>query len=105
MAEVDVVDGSVGHLRRTSFLTVQVIERSRAARAREDAAAVHDREGISGAKQVLERRSEAVRANAHLVHETIRALEAVSNEAIQKYASEPCRAKKTSGVESPELTR
>lgn len=86
-------------------VTVEVVERARSARALEEAAAAYDRDGLPGARWVLERRSQSLRANPHLDPDVAAALALINEEAIQQFASDPSRAKKTTSVKSYELAR
>jgi Ca-activated chloride channel homolog len=86
-------------------VTVHAVERALSARALEDAAIAYDRDGIAGAKRVLERRSQAVSASAHLDRTAIDAIDNILGEALEQFIKEPARAKKTTSVKSYELTR
>jgi Ca-activated chloride channel family protein len=104
--EVDVVDDPAAVTASVDPAVVPVVEKALSARALEEAAAAYDRDGVEGARQVLERRSQAVRANAAtLGAETVESLEAVSRDAIDGFARAPAQAKKATSVKAYELAR
>jgi Ca-activated chloride channel family protein len=105
-AEVDVVDDPHAVEASIDRATMAVVERALLARALEEAAAAYERTGIAGAKQVLDRRSQAVRANAaYLGADTVEALEAVSGDALEGFANAPAQARKVTSVKAYELAR
>lgn len=104
-AEVDVVDDPAAVAASTDRATMQAVERALSARALDEASTAYDRDGIAGARRVLERRSQAVRANAAYLGDDAAALEAVAGAALEEFAKEPAKAKKTTSVKSYELAR
>jgi hypothetical protein len=105
-AEVDVVDDPAAVAASVDPALVPVVEKALSARALEEAAAAYDKDGVAGARQVLDRRSRAVRANAaYLGAETVESLEAVSRDAIDGFARAPAQAKKATSVKAYELAR
>ena len=106
LAEVDVVDDPAAVAASVDPATMQAIQQALSARALEDAAAAYDAEGLAGAQQVLERRAQAVRANAkYLAPAAVEALEATSSEAIGNFAKAPAQAKKAASQKAYELAR
>jgi hypothetical protein len=82
------------------------VEQALSARALEDAAAAYDREGAQAARQILERRVQAVRANAaYLGKDTVEQLESASGRAIHGFATAPAEAKKAASVTAHDLAR
>jgi len=105
-AEVDVVDDARAVAASVDVATMAAVESALSARALEQAAAEYETSGIAGARQVLERRQQAVRANAaYLGAERVEALEAVSNEALDGFTRAPAQARKTTSVRAYELAR
>jgi len=105
-AEVDVVDDARAVAASVDVATMAAVENALSARALEQAAAEYETAGIAGARQVLERRQQAVRANAaYLGAERVEALEAVSSEALDGFARAPAQAKKATSVRAYELAR
>jgi hypothetical protein len=105
-AEVDVVDDARAVEASVDVATMAAVESALSARALEQAAAEYETSGIAGARQVLERRQQAVRANAaYLGAERVEALEAVSNEALDGFSRAPAQARKTTSVRAYELAR
>jgi len=105
-AEVDVVDDPRAVAASVDVATMAAVENALSARALEQAAAEYETSGIAGAREVLERRQQAVRANAaYLGAERVDALEAVSNEALDGFARAPAQAKKATSVRAYELAR
>lgn len=85
---------------------VQVIEQARSARALEDAATAYERDGIDGARAVLERRANEVRARAAVIgRDKADELEAVSRGAMDDFARAPAKAKKAASVKAYKLAR
>ncbi|HMG21839.1 MAG TPA: VWA domain-containing protein, partial [Kofleriaceae bacterium] len=106
IASVDVVDDPAAVATSVDPAAMQAIEKALSARALEDAAAAYDRGGISAARQVLERRSQAVRASApHLDQRTVDELEAASGRTLDGFARAPEQAKKATSVTAHELAR
>jgi Ca-activated chloride channel homolog len=106
IAEVDVVDDPSAVAASIDSSTMLIVEKALSARALEDAASAYEHGGMEGAKQVLDRRSQAVRANArYLGREPIELLEAVSRDAIDGFAKAPAKAKKATSVKAYELAR
>ncbi|HMG53572.1 MAG TPA: VWA domain-containing protein, partial [Kofleriaceae bacterium] len=106
IASVDVVDDPAAVTASVDPAALQAVEKALSARALEDAAAAYDRGGISAARQVLERRSQAVRASApHLDQRTVDELEAASGRTLDGFARAPEQAKKATSVTAHELAR
>jgi Ca-activated chloride channel family protein len=106
VSEVDVVADPAAVAASVDPATIQAVEQALSARALEEAAAAYDRDGASGAQQVLERRATAVRASArYLPPATVQALEAASTGAIEGFAKAPAQAKKAASVKAYELAR
>lgn len=105
-AEVDVVDDPSAVAESVDPTTMSIVEQALSARALEEAATAYDNGGVIEAKQVLDRRSQAVRANAaYLGAETVESLEAVSRDALEGFAKAPAQAKKATSVKAYELAR
>lgn len=105
-AEVDVVDDARAVAASVDVATMAAVENALSARALEQAAAEYETSGIAGARQVLERRQQAVRANAaYLGAERVEALEAVSNDALDGFTRAPAQARKATSVKAYELAR
>jgi Ca-activated chloride channel homolog len=105
-AEVDVVDDPRAVAASVDVPTMAAVENALSARALEQAAAEYETSGIAGARQVLERRQQAVRANAtYLGPARVQALEAVSDEALEGFANAPAQARKATSVKAYELAR
>lgn len=106
IAEVDVVDDPSAVAASVDPATMPIVEQALSARALEQAAAAYERGGMEEAKQVLDRRSEAVRANArYLAPAAVESLEAVSRDAIDGFAKAPAQAKKATSAKAYELAR
>jgi Ca-activated chloride channel family protein len=105
-AEVDIVDDSAAVAASTEAQALQAVDQALASRALEDAAATYDNGDFAGAKQILERRSQAVRAHAaQLTPGAFEALDAISTDAIDGFAKAPAQAKKAASVKAYELAR
>jgi Ca-activated chloride channel family protein len=105
-AEVDVVDDPRAVAASVDVATMAAVEKALSARALEQAASEYERNGMAGAKQILDRRVEAVRANRALLGaDTVDALESVSTEALDGFAKAPAQAKKAASVKAHELAR
>jgi hypothetical protein len=105
-AEVDIVNDPRAVAASVDVATMAAVENALSARALEQAAIEYEASGIDGARQILDRRSQAVRAKAaYLGAATIDALEAVSNEAIDGFARAPAQARKAASVKAYELAR
>jgi Ca-activated chloride channel family protein len=105
-AEVDVVDDPRAVAASVDVATMAEVEKALSARALEEAASEYERSGMAGAKQILDRRVEAVRANRALLGaDTVDALESVSTEALDGFAKAPAQAKKAASVRAHELAR
>jgi Ca-activated chloride channel family protein len=105
-AEVDVVDDPRAVAASVDVATMAAVEKALSARALEEAASEYERNGMTGAKQILDRRVEAVRANRALLGaDTVDALESVSTEALEGFAKAPAQAKKAASVKAHELAR
>jgi Ca-activated chloride channel homolog len=106
LAVVDVVDDPAAVTASIDPATMQAVEKALSARALEDAAAAYDRDGAPAARQVLEHRAQAVRANAaYLGRDTVEALESASDGAIDGFARAPAQAKKAASVTAHDLAR
>jgi Ca-activated chloride channel family protein len=106
VAQAEVVGDPAAVAASIDRPTLRAVEQARSARALEEAAAAYDTLGLTGAQQVLERRSEALRANApNLDRETVEALDAVAGEALEGFAKTPAKAKKAASVKAHELAR
>jgi Ca-activated chloride channel family protein len=105
-AEVDVVGDPSAVAASVDPSTMSSVEQALSARALEQAAAAYERGGMVEAQQVLERRAQAVRANAaYLGAERVESLEAVSRDAIDGFAKAPAQAKKATSLKAYELAR
>lgn len=105
-AEVDVVDDPRAVAASVDVATMAAVEKALSARALEEAVSEYERNGMAGAKQILDRRVEAVRANrAVLGADTVDALESVSAEVLDGFAKAPAQAKKAASVKAHELAR
>lgn len=90
----------------TDPATVKAIEEALSARALDDAAAAYDREGVTGAQRVLQRRVHDVRAKAkYLPPAAIQKLESAADAASGEFATAPAKAKKAASVKAYELAR
>jgi Ca-activated chloride channel family protein len=106
LATVDVIDDPAAVAASVDPAAMQAVEQALSARALEDAAAAYDRDGAAAAQQVLERRVQAVRANAaYLGRDTARQLESASTQAADGFARAPAQAKKAASVTAHELAR
>jgi len=106
IASVDVVDDPAAVTASVDRPALQAVEQALSARALEDAAAAYDRGGMPAAREVLERRSQAVRASApNLDQGTVDELEAASGRALDGFARDPEQAKKATSVTAHELAR
>jgi Ca-activated chloride channel family protein len=106
LATVDVVDDPAAVAASVDPAAMQAVEKALSARALDDAAAAYDRDGVSAARQILERRVQAVRANAaYLGHDTVEAIEAASGNAIDGFGRAPAQAKKAASISAHELAR
>jgi len=105
-AVADVVQDPAAVAASVDPATMHIVEQALSARALEQAAAAYDHGGMAEAQQVLERRSQAVRANAaYLGAEAVESLEAVSRTALDGFARAPDQAKKVTSVKAYELAR
>jgi Ca-activated chloride channel family protein len=105
-ATVDVVGDPAAVAASVDPGAMQAVEKALSARALEEAAAAYDRAGLPAAREILERRSQAVRANAaYLGGETVQALESASNRALDGLILAPQQAKKAASVTAHELAR
>jgi hypothetical protein len=105
-AEVDVVDDPRAVAASVDVATMAAVEKALSARALEQAASEYERNGMAAAKQILDRRVEAVRANRALLGaDAVDALESVSSEALDGFAKAPAQAKKAVSVKAHELAR
>jgi hypothetical protein len=91
---------------RSAAATTTSVEQALSARAIEDAAAAYDRGGLPAARQVIEQRAQAVRANAaHLGRGQVEALDAAAGQALDGFARAPAKARKAASVTAHELAR
>ena len=105
-AVVDVVQDLAAARASVDPATMHIVEQALSARALEQAAAAYDHGGMAEAQQILELRSQAVRANApYLGAEAVESLEAVSRTALDGFARAPAQAKKVTSVKAYELAR
>jgi hypothetical protein len=106
VAAVDIVDDPAAVAASVDPAAMRAIEQALSARAIEDAAAAYDRGGLPAARQVLDQRSQAVRANAeYLGPSAVDQLEAVRARALDGFARAPAAAKKQASVTAHELAR
>lgn len=106
LATVDVIEDPAAVAASVDPATMQAVEQALSARALEDAAAAYDRDGAPAAQQILERRVQAVRANAaYLGQDAARQLESASARAADGFARAPEQAKKAASVTAHELAR
>ena len=106
MANVDVIDDPAAVAASVDPAALQAIEQALSARALEEAAAAYDRGGLSAAKQVLDRRQQAVRAVApQLAPAAVRELDEASGRALDGFSRAPEQAKKAASVSAHELAR
>ena len=106
VASVDVVDDPAAVAASVDPAAMRAIEQALSARAIEEAAAAYDRGGLPAAQQVLDRRSQAVRANAaYLGRGAVDALDAAQARTIDGFARAPAAAKKAASVTAHELAR
>jgi Ca-activated chloride channel family protein len=105
-ATVDVVGDPAAVAASVDPGAMQAVEKALSGRALEEAAAAYDRDGVGAARDILQRRSRAVRANAaYLGDETVQSLEAASNRALDGLILAPEQAKKATSVTAHELAR
>jgi hypothetical protein len=105
-AVVDIVDDPAAVAASMDAPTMIAVEQALSARALEDAAAAYEQRGVEGAKQILDRRTRAVRANAaRLGAKAAGELEAVSSDAIDGFTKAPAQAKKAASVNAYKLSR
>ncbi|HEU4735334.1 MAG TPA: hypothetical protein VFT22_45900, partial [Kofleriaceae bacterium] len=105
-AEVDVASDPAAVEASVDPAVVPVVEQALSARALEDAARAYDQAGLAGAREILDRRDRALRANArYLAPATVESLEAVSRDAIEGFSRAPAQAKKATSVKAYELAR
>jgi len=106
VAAVDVVDDPAAVAASVDPAAMRAIEQALSARAIEDAAAAFERGGLPAARQVLDQRSQAVRANAaYLGRGTVDALDAAQTQTIEGFARAPAAAKKAASVTAHDLAR
>lgn len=90
----------------TDPVTVQAIEEALSARALDEAAAAYDKEGVTGAQRVLQRRVHDVRAKAkYLPKPALEKLESAADDASGAFATAPAKAKKAASVNAYKLAR
>jgi Ca-activated chloride channel homolog len=106
MAGVDVIDDPAAVAASVDPAALQAIEQALSARALEEAAAAYDRGGLPAAKQVLDRRQQAVRAVApQLAPAAVRELDEASGRALDGFSRAPEQAKKAASVSAHDLSR
>jgi Ca-activated chloride channel family protein len=106
VAEVDVVDDPAAITASVDAPTMRAVEQALSSRALEEAATAYDHGGLDAARQVLDRRSQAVRANQGVLGtKAVEALESASGEALDGFARAPDQAKKAASVKAYELAR
>lgn len=106
VASVDVVEDPAAVAASVDPAAMQAIEQALSARAIEEAAAAYDRGGLPAARDVLDRRSQAVRANAaYLGRSAVDALDAAQAQTIDGFARAPAAAKKAASVTAHDLAR
>lgn len=106
VAAVDIVDDPAAVAASVDPAAMRAIEQALSARAIEEAAAAFDRGGLPAARQVLDQRSQAVRANAaYLGSGTVDALDAAQAQTIEGFARAPAAAKKAASVTAHDLAR
>lgn len=82
------------------------VEEALSARALEEASVVYENQGYEAAQQVLDRRVQAVRANAYVGKGSLQRIEAAASEAADSFKSAaPTKAKKLSRSRAYELAR
>jgi Ca-activated chloride channel family protein len=105
-AAVDVVDDPAAVAASVDPAAMRAIEQALSARALDDAAAAYGRGGLPAAQQVLDQRSQALRANAeYLDPGAVEALEQVRARAIDGFAREPAATMKELSVTAHDLSR
>lgn len=105
-AVVDVVQDPAAARASVDPATMHIVEQALSARALEQAAAAYDHGGMVEAQQILEQRSQAVRANAaYLGRGAVDALDAAQARTIDGFARAPAAAKKAASVTAHELAR
>jgi len=103
---VDVVDDPAAVSASVDPAALEAIEQARSARAIEEAAAAYDRGGITAAKDVLDRRRQAVQRSApNLAPAAVEALDSAGSRALDGFARAPAQAKKAASVTAHELAR
>lgn len=106
LAAADVVDDPAAVAASVDPAAMQAVEKALSARALEEAAAAYDRGGVPAAQQILERRVQAVRANAaYLGTGIVEQLETTSATTLDGLATAPAQAKKAASVTAHELAR
>ena len=106
VAAVDVVDDPAAVAASVDPAAVQAIEPALSARAIEEAAAAYDRGGVPAAREILDRRARAVRANAaYLGRDAVDALDSAAGKTLDGFARSPEQAKKAASVTVHELAR
>lgn len=105
LATVDVVDDPAAVAASVDAVAMQAVEQALSARALEEFAATYEREGLPAARQILERRAQALRSNAQLGSETARALDEASARALDGFSKAPAQARKATSVMAHELAR
>jgi hypothetical protein len=106
VASADVVDDPAAVAASVDPAAIQAIEQALSARAIEEAAAAYDRGGIPAARQILDVRARAVRAQAvYLGRDAVDALDSAAGKTLDGFARSPEQAKKAASVTVHELAR
>ena len=83
-----------------------IIEQALSARALEQAATAYEKDGLDGARRVLEQRSQEVHAKARVLGEAkVLELDAATSETLEGFARAPEQAKKATSVRAYRLAR
>ncbi|HEY0194515.1 MAG TPA: VWA domain-containing protein [Kofleriaceae bacterium] len=86
--------------------TAAIIEQALESRALEQAATAYEKDGLAGARRVLDDRKAAVRAQAQLIGEDeVQELDAVSSDTLDGFTRAPAKAKKAASVRAYDLAR
>lgn len=106
LARVDVVEDPAAVEASVDPAALEAVEQALSARAAEEAAAAYDRGGASAARQVLERRTEALRTSARqMTPMAAQRLESSTQQLHDAFGTRPERAKKAASVTAHELAR
>lgn len=103
---VEVIDDAAAVAASVDPAALEAIEQALSGRAIEEAAAAYDRGGLAAARDVLDRRRQAVQRSAPgLAPAAVEALEAASREALDGFARAPEHARKAASITAHELAR